>query len=76
MLYRPGAKPLTEVVHQTLAFLPVVVDDPDLDQFMGIEANADFLEDRLGKSVPADRYDRIQAVRSGTQRTPLAGSDF
>ena len=76
MLYRPGAKPLTELVHQALAFLPVVVDNPDLDQFMGIEANADFLEDRLGKSVPADRYDRIQAVRPETQLTPLVRSDF
>lgn len=76
MLDGGGAEPLADFADQTIALVPVVVVDPDLDQFVAVEANANFLQNGFSEPVLADRYDGVQAVRPGTQRTPLVGSDF
>ena len=76
MLHRCGVQLLADFLQESIAFLPVVVVYPDLDQFMAFETNADFLEDRFSESVLADRYDGLQGVSAGTQGAPLVSSDF
>ena len=51
--------------------LTTVAIDANLDQLMGLEANVDFLEDRVSQAIFGDRDDRIQSMRLGTQFAAL-----
>ena len=55
---------------------PKIVIDPDLDQFVAVQADANFFQYRFGQSVLADRDNRIQRVGTGAQGTALGSGDF
>ena len=76
MLYRRGVQSIADFLQELVTFLPVVVINPDLDQLMAFETNADFLEDRFCESVLADRHDGLQGVGTRTQGASLVSSDF
>lgn len=48
------------------AVFAAVAIDADLDQLVSVQADLDFVEDRLGETVLGDRDDGIQIVGAGT----------
>ena len=71
MLNRGGLQFFADGGQVLFAYFPVVVVDADFDQFVTQKAGVDFLQDRLGQPVLADRNNRVQGVGIGTQGAAL-----
>jgi hypothetical protein len=61
----------TNRVHQDLSFVPVGVQQPDLDQTVGIQGPVNFRQHRFGQTGSADHDHGLQRVGFGAERLTL-----
>jgi hypothetical protein len=62
VLHRGGVQPFAERDEETLALVPIVGMDANLDQFVRLESDVDLVEDRGRDPGVADRDDRMERV--------------
>ena len=71
MLYRTGAKPLTQRHEDGGARIAVIAQHANLDEFVMGEGAIDFGRDGIGKAGRADHHDRFEGVGARFKRTPI-----
>ncbi len=67
MLHRGCARALAYLREQVLAVAPVIVQHPDLDEFMGLEAALDFDHDAAGEPGAADNHHRLERMSASPE---------
>ena len=72
-LDRLYAKLPTDGVHQYLAFVPIGIEQSDLDQAVGVQCPINLSEDGLSQAGTADHHDRLERVGLCAQRLALCG---
>ena len=73
MLDRHRAERLADLREHRVAFGARVVPDTDLDQFMRVQIEVDFVQHRRRETVLADADDGMEVMRLRTERATLAG---
>ena len=76
MLYRRRIQGVTDGFKVTVAQLAFVAEDANFDQFVRIQAAADFTQDSLDEPILADGDNRVQAMGLGAQIAALGNRDF
>lgn len=76
MLDVGAIKGRADFVEQRLAFCALDAVKSHLDQFVRFDATINFGQNRGSEAFLADRYDRIQMVRSGSQGAALGRINF
>lgn len=76
VLNRRGVELLADRREVLFAHFAFVVINPNLDEFVAIQASCDLFQYRLGESVLTDRDNRIQCMGARTQGTTLFGSNI
>lgn len=71
MLDRGGSQFAADAFQVAQAILAAVAVNTNLDEFVCLEADIDFLQDGIGETILGNRYDRVQAVGAGAQFTNL-----
>jgi hypothetical protein len=74
LLDRPGVKRAADFIDQARPSLTVIAQHPDLDQFMTLEVDVDFFEDRGRETCLADHHDWLQMMGPGFQRAAFGWS--
>ena len=71
VLHRRAAERRAERRHHFCARLPVIAQDPDLDQLVCIESPVGLRDDGLCETGIADHHDRVKVVGIGAERPAL-----
>ena len=72
-LDRLYAKLPTDGVQEHLAFVPIGIKQPDLDEAVGVQCPIDFSKDRLRQAGTANHHDRLERVGFCAQCLALRG---
>ena len=63
----------TDGVQEHLAFVPISVEQPDLDEAVGVQCPIDFSENGLSQAGTANHHDRLERVGLRAQCLALRG---
>lgn len=67
MLYRAGAERRAKLGQEIFAQRAIVARHADLDQFVALQIDVDFLQYRGAQALVADHHDRFERVGAGFQ---------
>ena len=76
MLNRRGAEFIGKCLKHGFARYPVIGEDADLDQTMGVQRAIDFFFDIGSQAIVAHHHDRVQVVRIGAMDFALGGGEL
>ena len=67
------AKLPTDGIQEHLAFVPISIEQPDLDEAVGVQCPIDFSEDGLSQAGTANHHDWLERVGFCAQCLALRG---
>ena len=73
MLNGRGAERVADLREHRVAFGARIAEHADLDQFVRVETDIDFVQHGRRKAVLADADDGMQLMRLRSERAPLRG---
>lgn len=76
MLNGGSARAFADLRQQLLALQPVIAEDPDFDEFVGIEATLDFGHDGVGQARAADDHDRMEHVSTRPEGAAIGADEL